>query len=189
MTEKERLRKQYKAKRQALAEAKRAEMTRSITQNAMDFVRAHSQFHHFHVFLPISRLQEIDTFPMVDYLLQEGKEVYTSISDFRTGALRTVALSPSTQFTTDKWGIPIPLEPEDVGTEKIEVVFVPLLACDLSGNRIGYGKGFYDRFLTSLKPEVFKVGLSYFLPEVAIEADPHDISLDICILPGGIIEF
>ena len=73
---------------------------------------------------------------------------------------------------------------------KIEVVFVPLLAYDQNGNRVGYGKGFYDKFLSKCNPETIKIGLSFFEPEETIEdISVTDIKLDFCITPNGIISF
>jgi len=189
MDEKVRLRKLYKDKRKALGAEQRAILSEKIRGEVMAFIDAHKRFQYFHIFLPIQRLNEIDTFPIVNALLAEGKQVYTSITDFETGELRTVELQSTTRYTRDKWDIPIPVEPQDVGLEDIQVVFIPLLAYDLAGNRIGYGKGFYDRFLTKLSQDVYKIGLSYFVPEVSIGVEEHDISMDICILPSGIIEF
>ncbi|MBD8489613.1 5-formyltetrahydrofolate cyclo-ligase [Echinicola sp. CAU 1574] len=189
MDEKARLRSLYKSKRKDLGAEKVAEQSLQIKEELMKFLKAHDRFHHFHIFLPIARLHEIDTFPIVEALLSEEKQVYTSVSDFLTGELKTVKIDKNTTYSMDKWGIPIPESIVEVPNEVIEVVFLPLLAYDLDGNRIGYGKGFYDRFLFGLKPEVFKVGLSYFVPEVSIPVEEHDIRMDICILPGGIIEF
>lgn len=74
--------------------------------------------------------------------------------------------------------------------KKIEVVFVPLLAFDKQGNRVGYGKGFYDRFLKQCKTDVVKIGLSLFDAEEEIEdVLENDIPLDYCITPNKIHEF
>jgi 5-formyltetrahydrofolate cyclo-ligase len=66
----------------------------------------------------------------------------------------------------------------------IDLVFIPLLACDLQGNRVGYGKGFYDRFLSKCRYDVKKIGLSFFDPVDKIEdVNVFDIPLDECITP------
>ena len=60
-----------------------------------------------------------------------------------------------------------------------------MLICDARGNRIGYGKGFYDRFLTNCKPETVKIGLSFFGPEVEIsDVFESDVRLDYCVTPN-----
>lgn len=190
MEEKAELRKRYKEKRKSLGPEKREEYSRQIVEQVEKFLIAQNRFQHFHLFLPIEKLFEIDTFLLLDSLTKAGKQVYTSISDFDTGNLMSVKIDSKTTFILDDWGIPVPNEFEKVGDEILEVVFVPLLAYDLDGNRIGYGKGFYDKFLSGLSSEVLKIGLSYFLPEVSISAiEEHDVTLDLCILPSGIIEF
>ena len=73
---------------------------------------------------------------------------------------------------------------------KIEVVFIPLLTFDKTGQRVGYGKGFYDQFLAQCKPSTLKVGLSFFEPEIYIEdLLPTDIPLDYCITPNQTYHF
>ncbi|MNY64409.1 5-formyltetrahydrofolate cyclo-ligase family protein [compost metagenome] len=70
------------------------------------------------------------------------------------------------------------------------MVFVPLLAFDIHGNRIGYGKGFYDKFLAECKPETIKIGLSFF--EAVNQIDDvfeSDIKLDYCVAPEKIYQF
>ena len=101
----------------------------------------------------------------------------------------TLQLPPEASFFLDEWGIPVPQESVRVTATKIQVVFVPLLAYDKSGHRLGFGKGFYDRFLASLEQPVLKLGLSFFAPEERIPVEPHDIPLDYCITPGQIWSF
>ncbi len=70
------------------------------------------------------------------------------------------------------------------------MVFVPLLAFDEKGHRVGYGKGFYDKFLSECKPEVLKIGLSFFESETLIsDVLTTDIQLDLCVTPSKIYNF
>ena len=70
------------------------------------------------------------------------------------------------------------------------MVFVPLLAFDEKGNRVGYGKGFYDKFLAECKPEILKIGVSFFEPENIIpDVLNTDIQLDLCITPTKVYNF
>ncbi|MFZ0597958.1 MAG: 5-formyltetrahydrofolate cyclo-ligase, partial [Flavobacterium sp.] len=72
----------------------------------------------------------------------------------------------------------------------IEVVFVPLLAFDNVGNRVGYGKGFYDKFLAQCKPRTIKIGLSFFEAENQIDdVFESDVKLDYCVTPEKIFRF
>lgn len=70
---------------------------------------------------------------------------------------------------------------------KNEVVFIPLLAYDKNGNRIGYGKGFYDRFLDKCSTETIKIGLSFFDQEQhIIDVSENDVKLNYCVTPKKI---
>ena len=70
------------------------------------------------------------------------------------------------------------------------MVLVPLLACDRAGHRVGYGKGFYDRFLAACRPDCRKIGLSYFRPvEAIVDVYDGDVRLDRVITPDGVIQF
>jgi 5-formyltetrahydrofolate cyclo-ligase len=105
--------------------------------------------------------------------------------------LATIRLSADTVLKDDQMGIPVPEQPEFVEeNELIELVFVPLLAVDKYGNRLGYGMGFYDGFFKELRPYALKIGLSYEVPMAAeIPHESHDVPLDGCIYPEGIISF
>jgi 5-formyltetrahydrofolate cyclo-ligase len=73
---------------------------------------------------------------------------------------------------------------------KIDVAFVQLMAFDKKGHRVGYGKGFYDKFLAKCKPEIIKIGLSFFEPEELIsDVLESDVMLDYCVTPSGVYEF
>jgi 5-formyltetrahydrofolate cyclo-ligase len=72
----------------------------------------------------------------------------------------------------------------------IDVVLVPLLAFDEQGNRLGYGKGFYDYFLARCRPDTVKIGLSWFPPEKRLpEIDAFDIPLNYCVTPQQLYVF
>ena len=70
------------------------------------------------------------------------------------------------------------------------MVFIPLLAYDKTGNRVGYGKGFYDRFLAQCKPETLKIGLSFFEAENEdFITSEDDVRLDYCVTPNQVFQF
>ena len=100
-------------------------------------------------------------------------------------------MTDQTVIKVNTYGIP---EPEgnqfEVSPKDIDVVFVPLLAIDKNGNRVGYGKGFYDRFLSQCRPDIVKVGVSLFEPtDLEIPKDPSDVSMNQLVTPSGIISF
>jgi len=78
----------------------------------------------------------------------------------------------------------------EVDEEKIQVVFIPLLAFDLLGNRVGYGKGYYDTFLKNCNDSILKIGLSLFEAEKEIiDIHENDVPLNFCVTPEQVYEF
>lgn len=145
---------------------------------------------YFHLFLSISEQKEIDTEFLLHVLAGKDKEVVVSKSDFTTRKMTHFLLTDNTKFIKNAYNIPEPVDGIEVPVSKIEVVFVPLLAFDNKGNRVGYGKGFYDAFLSECTPETLKIGLSLFDAELTIEdTSDIDVSLDYCVTPGRIYEF
>lgn len=147
------------------------------------------EFNYYHLFLSIASQKEIDTTPVLSILQGKDKNIVlpkvldnTNLSHF--------LLTDSTVLKTNRWDIPEPVDGIEILTRKIDVVFIPLLAFDTKGNRVGYGKGFYDRFLKDCRPEVVKIGFSFFEAEEKIsDVDDTDIPLDYCITPLKIYSF
>ncbi len=181
------IRSKYKALRLNLSDQEWEGLSGSICENAMRWILESPDFQHYHLFLPIARQREIDTFPLLYFLKSNKKHVYTS--RIRGGVMETVLIGDNPSFSEDAWGIPVPDIFELVSPELIQVVFVPLLAFDKAGNRIGFGKGFYDIFLSSLDKRVLRVGLAYAPPEEKLPSEPHDVPLDMVITPSMTMEF
>ena len=76
-----------------------------------------------------------------------------------------------------------------VDETQIDLIFLPLLAFDHAGFRIGYGKGFYDTFLPKCRKDVVKVGLSLFDPVPRLPAEDHDVPMDYCFTPERLYQF
>lgn len=145
---------------------------------------------NYHIFLSIVSKKEINTEYLLQILAGKDKNVILSKSDFKEGTLTHFLLTDNTTIKANSYGIPEPIDGIQVPEQQIDVVFIPLLAFDKRGNRIGYGKGFYDRFLEKCKPDVIKVGLSFFEPEDYIEdIQQSDIPLDYCITPNKTYTF
>ncbi len=145
---------------------------------------------YYHLFLSISEKREVDTQAILHILQGKDKNIVLSKADFKSGHMHNYLLTDSTIIKTNDWGIPEPVEGIEIPAEKIEVVFIPLLVFDRQGNRIGYGKGFYDRFLSQCAKNVIKVGLSFFEAEDELpEIRPEDVPLDFCVTPEKIYNF
>ena len=189
---KKELRIKYKVLRKELSENDIEEMSLAIANRALTLPIWEKTF--FHVFLPITELKEVNTEFLLHLLSGKDKEILISKSDFATRKMTHFLLTDNTKIKKNEYNIP---EPDDthkaaieLPTSKIEVVFVPLLAFDKTGHRVGYGKGFYDTFLSECKPEVIKIGLSFFEAEESIkDVFEMDIRLDYCVTPNGVYRF
>lgn len=183
------LRQEYRQLRKQLSGVEVNDLSQKIAKQVGNWLEGQESLMQFHLFFPIAKFNEVNTFYLQQLLEQRGKTLYTSQVNREEDRLDTLLLPSEAAFFLDEWGIPVPQESLRVPTTKIQVVFVPLLAYDSSGHRLGFGKGFYDKFLSSLEQSVIKVGLSFFSPEVAIPMEPHDVPLDYCITPDRIWTF
>ncbi|WP_350286534.1 5-formyltetrahydrofolate cyclo-ligase [uncultured Croceitalea sp.] len=146
-------------------------------------------FSFYHIFLSILKNKEVDTNPLLTVLQGKDKNVVIPKTE-KNGMLKNYLLTDSTQLQLNKLQIPEPVDGIEIGEEKIDMVFVPLLAFDQNGSRVGYGKGYYDIFLAKCRPNVVKVGLSFFEAENVIDdVSENDIPLDYCITPNETYTF
>lgn len=172
-----------------LTSREREKLSFCIIQNVLKYLADKQHIQHIHVFLSIKQLNEVHTETLIAKLLLQDKSIYTSISDHENNEMNTVRLTAHPTYLEDEHGIPVPSEWSDGDNSSIQLIFMPLMAYDLNGHRLGYGKGFYDRFLPKLPGKAVKAGLSYFPPENQIPVEPHDIPLDLCFSPEGILKF
>jgi len=145
---------------------------------------------YFHIFLPIEEKKEVNTEYILHLLSGKDKEICISKSDFKTRKMTSILLTDTTIIKKNDYNIPEPVDGIEVPSNKIEVVFIPLLAYDKTGNRVGYGKGFYDKFLAECHTNTIKIGLSFFEPEELIsDVTTLDIQLNYCVTPNKVIKF
>jgi 5-formyltetrahydrofolate cyclo-ligase len=146
-------------------------------------------FDYYHIFLPILEKHEVDTTFILSIL--QGKDKHIVLPKVDThGQLKHFLLTDNTRLQKNTWGVPEPQDGIEISPNKLDVVFVPLLAFDIQGHRVGYGKGFYDRFLSQCRKKAVKVGLSLFEPEQEItDISKTDIALDHCVTPSHIYSF
>lgn len=187
--DKESLRSTYKSKRKKLSPEQVTILSEKIAASFLAFLSQHPNIRHIHIFFSIKRFNEVDTFPLFDQLRNMGYNLYTSEVNADKDALDTLYLGETSGFELSSWGIPKPVGAKVTEPDLIQLVLIPLLAYDEKGNRLGYGKGYYDKFLATLDQSVMKIGLSFFPPESSIPADLHDIGLDICFSPDQIHHF
>lgn len=181
------LRLNYKEKRKAISPFFISENSLKIANKLLELPIW--DFSYYHVFLSIPEKKEVNTNPIITILQGKDKNIVLPkmIGD---KSLDNYLLTDSTVLKTNDWGVPEPLDGLEVNETKMDVVFLPLLAFDKKGNRVGYGKGFYDFFLQKCRSDVIKIGLSFFKAEELI-SDTHknDIRLDFCVTPDLIYSF
>lgn len=140
-------------------------------------------------FLPIKENKEVDTIDLINKLCETNK-IYVPVTDFINLDIHHIRYIPGDALKLNNYKIPEPVNQKDqVDSFQLDVFIIPLLASDIKGNRIGYGKGFYDRMLLSSNPNSLKIGLSFFEPFDSIPSEPHDIPLTHLITPNRIFEF
>lgn len=189
---KDELRSAYKAKRLALLPQERHLLDAKLLDGlkSLDL----SDVSYLHIYLPIAKWNEYDTNPFIHWLRQyhQDIQIVVSISEREQHTLQHYVWT-NEPVEENAWGIPeIILQPDSarIMPKDIDLIVMPLLVCDRNGNRIGYGKGFYDRFLQDCRSDVQKVGMSYFEPlTTLIPADVWDVPLDRLITPETTIHF
>jgi len=189
MESKDTLRKKYRALRKSLSESGIKNESARIKDHFFNFLDTKSQTCHIHTFLPIDRLNEVDTFCFLAGIWERGHIIYTGLLDSEKQEMKTLRLDKDSTFETGEYGIPVPKNTEIADWRKIDLVLVPLLAWDKSGNRIGYGKGYYDKFLANLNKGVERIGLSFFPAVENLPSEPHDVKLTHVITGEGLTKF
>ena len=184
MTKKE-LRRIYLQKRMSIPEAEFRQLNQQLCSNFFQNIDL-SPVQVLHTFLPIEKNREVNTWLIIDRIMEDHSQIRISIPKInnQTAALEHYYFEGKDQLKNNTWGIPEPVKGLPTPAEKIDAVLVPLLAFDKRGNRLGYGRGFYDRFLAECRPDCLKIGLSFFEMEERIEGiDEKDIPLDVVITP------
>ena len=143
---------------------------------------------HYHIFISISKYNELDTSSIINKLKSEKKIII--VPKISNNELVHIAINDQTEFSINEYGIKEPNNGHHFITENLDLIFIPLLAFDLEGHRVGYGKGYYDRFLKLTNKSSLKIGLSFFDPINKIQdIDDKDVKLDYCITPTQIHKF
>lgn len=147
-------------------------------------------FDFAHVYLSIEKNNEVNTWPLIESIKIKGGKIVVSKSSLITNSLTHYLLENYAQLEENKWGIPEPKDGEIIDASTLDLVIIPLIVFDRSGHRVGYGKGYYDKFLSECRPDCIKVGLSLAPPLDEIPfVESHDIPLDYCITPLGTYSF
>ena len=185
------LRKVFLEKRLALSRrewGKRNEMLISVFVDTIDI----SGISVLHIFLPIENKREPDTWSLIDKIQEKYPALKISVprTIWQTRSMDNYIFENREQIEENSMGIPEPVSGTIIDDKLIDMVVVPLIIFDKNGNRLGFGKGFYDAFFKKCRKDVKKVGLSLstLLDRIPYMED-HDIMLDRCVTPYGVINF
>lgn len=185
------LRRIYLAKQKNLGPAERHAASHKIADRFFENIKLDG-VKLLHSFLPIEKFGEIDTWLTIERLWNHHPEIDVCVPrvDFETNEIINLKFGSDTRLIRNVWGIDEPSHDERVRTERLDLVLVPGLCFDRHGCRVGYGKGFYDRFLSRCRPDCVKVGLSYFEPIDGIDdVYDGDVAVDVVVTPDLFCRF
>lgn len=138
----------------------------------------------------VSYKNEVDTKELIRYLLQDGKQVFLPRITSDKKDIEAIEIKDfDKDLKKGTFGIMEPFCSSRECAGDIDMIIIPGVAYDINKNRLGYGGGYYDRFLSGLKSSSLKLGLSY--DELVYESLPveeHDIKVDIIITEKRIIK-
>ena len=184
---KRKIRLKYKSKRSSLTESERDEDSINIANNCLKLPIW--ELSNYHIFLPIEDKIEVNTEFLLHILHGKDKTIVVPKVLDKSVEMAHLLLQDNTSLRVSNYGVPEPVSGIEIPPSQIDVVFVPLLAFDELGNRVGYGKGYYDRFLTTCRGDTIFIGLSFFTPEAIIPFEKTDIPLNFCVTPHKIYTF
>lgn len=133
------------------------------------------------IFTYINYSSEVDTISFIDLMLKQSKEIYAPICNTADYTMIASRVENMHSFIKNEYGI---LEPHFSKTPDVifDAMVIPGSVFDITGNRIGYGKGYYDKFISSLDYKVKKIALCYdFQLLDSIPSEAHDVKMDIII--------
>jgi 5-formyltetrahydrofolate cyclo-ligase len=187
MIDKDTIRKQGKARRADLDRDTRAGFDSRIIARCKAEL-SWNDYERVMLFLPIERQHEIDLWPLMRWIWAQWPAVEVYVPRVAGDAMQAVMITPLTRFSENNFGIPEPASGE-VLDGQLDLILTPLLGFDAAGNRVGYGRGYFDRFFAA-QPTAERVGLAYecLYVQEGIAAETHDMALNIIITEGHLDE-
>lgn len=182
------LRTLYRSKRTQISPGELQRLSETIIEQTLTHFQLEDKT--ISLFLPIELQKEVNTYLLWERAKNIGARIAIPKSNFETMEMRHYLFESTDQLEINDRGIPEPKKGKIIAADKFDVVFVPLLAVDKSGHRVGYGKGFYDRFLRKCAPSCQFIGLHYFDLEDSIsDVLPTDVRLNAVVTPEKIVRF
>ena len=184
------LRKLYRSKRVRLSDEEYRDACDSVCSNFFREIDL-SNIRVIHSFLPIVKNREPDTTLIIGQLRLRYPDIRISVPRINVDdTMTSYYYEGQRQIVHSSLGIPEPTGGIATEPSEIDLILMPLLAFDKQGHRVGYGKGFYDRFLTSCRADSIKTGLSLFPPEEKIDdVVEFDQPMTLAITPESVFRF
>lgn len=136
----------------------------------------------------VSLDDEVSTKKIIEDLFSKNKNVYVPKADLKKGTMTAVKISKKTAFFENRIGIQEPVVGEKIDKDSLDIIIIPAVAYDYWGHRIGFGNGFYDKFLKGTKAQKIGVGFEFQLLE-SIPAEEHDVKVDMLITEKRMIKY
>jgi 5-formyltetrahydrofolate cyclo-ligase len=147
---------------------------------------------YVHTYLAMYDHNEIPTQQILGYLKLRNPGLQVSIPKINTETeqIDQFIYKEDMEMVINRFGVKEPSDGDKIDATKIDVVLTPLLAFDKKGNRLGFGKGYYDKFFSQCRHDAIKIGLSYFEAEDLIgDTNKYDIPLNYCVTPQTLYRF
>jgi len=183
---KEKLRKDFLEKRKKLGESQISLDDQIVKRFFTSFSFIGKQL--IHIYIPIQKFNEVNTNLLIEEFKRRNQRITVPV--ITRDNLISREINQDTNWRENNWNITEPVNGVEIDPLMIDVVIVPLLAYDTKGFRVGYGKGYYDKFLKQCRNDILKIGLSYFPPvEMIDDIDLNDVPLSFCVTPEKLYEF
>lgn len=179
------LRRRCLERRRAIPEAQRERKSLQIADHLLEWEICRKA-ETIHCFLTIEANAEVQTGPLLNKLLKEGKRMVVPRVIRGENRLEHL-LYESTTPIVRRGGIPEPERGIPVPQSEFDLVLVPMLAADRQKNRLGYGMGFYDRFLHGCAAVRTGLLFSELLLAEPIPVEAHDVRLDALVTEEGVL--
>lgn len=180
------LRQLFKKERSLLSSNQVKTSSKLIFKNLMTLNIWEKNFYHSYLSNVLNN--EVETNEIINLLFKKNKRVF--VPKILGTNLIHIEINKNTSYSKNQLGIREPVNSSKSNPDLLEVIFVPLLAFDKQGDRVGYGGGYYDKFLGDIKNNALKIGLSLFEPiDKILDIEDHDISLDYIITPKRVYNF
>ena len=186
-----------KSELRKIYKGKRAKLSPAVKDRLEDLILIQFQSLHLEIpdmvmnYSPIEALNEYNPVLIEEHCFFKNPAttlVYPVI-DAVHNSLKAIAVKEDTFFELNEYDIEEPINGKETAPEAIGLMIVPLLTFNEAGYRVGYGKGYYDKFIQQCRPEMLKIGFSFFDAEIIDDINSFDKAMDFCITPDRIYQF